>query len=236
MTDSPSFRFSPLGDRAITITLGSTIDQATHKRVRATARALTAAAIAGITDIVPAFASVTIHYDPAAVRDGATVSSYARLLARLSETLADIRPEDLPAPRVVEIPVCYGGELGPDLEDVAKRHALTAEDVVRIHSEGDYLVYMVGFMPGFAYLGGLSDRIATPRRASPRTAVPAGAVGIGGQQTGVYPMESPGGWNLIGRTPLKIFDITRDEQTLLATGDRVRFVPISANEYDRRLA
>ena len=233
MTDAPSFQFSPLGDRAITITLGSTIDEVTHKRVRATTQALLAGAIAGITDVVPAFASVTIHYDPRAVNGDASHSPYARLTARLSDTLAEIRPEDLPAPRVVEIPVCYGGDFGPDLDDVANRHALTTDEVVRIHTEGDYLVYMVGFMPGFAYLGGLSDRIATPRRSSPRTAVPAGSVGIGGQQTGVYPMESPGGWNLIGRTPLKIFDIARDEQTLLATGDRVRFVPISASEYGR---
>jgi inhibitor of KinA len=236
MTHSSSFRFSPLGDRAITITLGTTIDEATHKLVRATSQALTTDAIAGITDIVPAFASVTVHYDPAMMTSDATASPYTQLLARLRETLSDVHAEDLPAPRVVEIPVCYGGDLGPDLEEVAKRHSLTTDEVVRIHSEGDYLVYMVGFMPGFAYLGGLSDRIATPRRSSPRTAVPAGAVGIGGQQTGVYPMESPGGWNLIGRTPLKIFDIARDEQTLLATGDRVRFVPISASEYSRRLA
>jgi inhibitor of KinA len=235
MTDSSSFRFSPLGDRAITITLGTAIDEATHRLVRATTQALAARGIAGITDVVPAFASVTIHYDPAAVSGDAAASPHARLLAQVRETVAGVRAEHLPAPRVIEIPVCYGGELGPDLDDVAQRHSLTTDEVVRIHAEGDYLVYMVGFMPGFAYLGGLSDRIATPRRASPRTAVPAGSVGIGGQQTGVYPMESPGGWNLIGRTPLKIFDIAREEQTLLATGDRVRFVPISADEY-RRLA
>jgi inhibitor of KinA len=236
MTNSPSFRFSPLGDRAITIVLGTTIDEATHKLVRATSRALAEGHIAGITDVVPAFASVTVHYDPALVSGGDAPAAHARLTAQLGEALANVRAQDLPAPRLVEIPVSYGGELGPDLDDVAKRHALTADDVVRIHTEGDYLVYMVGFMPGFAYLGGLSDRIATPRRSSPRTAVPEGSVGIGGQQTGVYPMESPGGWNLIGRTPLKIFDITRDEQTLLATGDHVRFVPISASEYTRRLA
>lgn len=236
MTNAPSFQFSPLGDRALTITLGTTIDEATHKLVRATSQALAMGGIAGITDVVPAFASVTVHYDPALVSGGETPAAHVRITAQLSEALAHVREQDLPAPQIVEIPVCYGGELGPDLEAVAKLHKLTTEDVVRIHSEGDYLVYMVGFMPGFAYLGGLSDRIATPRRSSPRTAVPAGAVGIGGQQTGVYPMVSPGGWNLIGRTPLKIFDITRDEQTLLATGDRVRFVPISLSEYGRLLA
>jgi len=235
MTDSTPLQFSPLGDRALTITLGTTIDERTHKRVRATAQQIAASAIAGITDIVPAFASVTVHYDPAVIAGDASDAPYARLTTALSGALAEIHPDDLPAPRIVEVPVCYGGEFGPDLDDVSKRHSLTTDEVVRIHTEGDYLVYMVGFMPGFAYLGGLSDRIATPRRSSPRTAVPAGSVGIGGQQTGVYPMESPGGWNLIGRTPLKIFDIARDEHTLLATGDRVRFVAISASEYGRYL-
>jgi inhibitor of KinA len=146
--------------------------------------------------------------------------------------LDDVRVEDLPEPRLVEIPVCYGGSLGPDLTDLAEQHNLSTDEVVRLHSSAVYLVYMVGFMPGFAYLGGLPERIATPRRASPRTAVPAGSVGIGGQQSGVYPLESPGGWNLIGRTPLQIFDITRDEQTLLATGDRVRFVPITLRRFE----
>jgi inhibitor of KinA len=235
MSDSTSVRFTPLGDRAVTITVGDSIDEATHRRVRATSRALADGSLAAVTDIVPAFASVTVHYDPARVRGDATLSVYTRIVAQLRAALDGIRVEDLPAPRLVEIPVCYGGEMGPDLDDVATLHGLTTDEIVRIHAEGDYLVYMVGFMPGFAYLGGLSDRIATPRRSSPRTAVPAGMVGIGGQQTGVYPMESPGGWNLIGKTPLVIFDITRDEPTLLATGDRVRFVPITPGEY-RRLA
>lgn len=228
-------RFSPLGDRAFTITVGDSIDEATHTRVRATSQAIASEQVAGITDLVPAFASVTVHYDPARIEGDPMQSPYARLTARLSALLANLRVEGLPAPRIVEIPVCYGGALGPDLEEVAKRHEITADEVVRIHAAGDYLVYMVGFMPGFAYLGGLSDRIATPRRSSPRTAVPAGTVGIGGQQTGVYPMESPGGWNLIGRTPLRIFDIARDEHTLFATGDRVRFAPISLSEYRRML-
>ena len=125
--------------------------------------------------------------------------------------------------------------VGFSIVDATQLRASTYELRVDPATAGNYLVYMVGFMPGFAYLGGLSDRIATPRRSSPRTAVPAGSVGIGGQQTGVYPVESPGGWNLIGRTPLKIFDIARDEHTLLATGDRVRFVAISASEYGRYL-
>ncbi|HEY7394617.1 MAG TPA: 5-oxoprolinase subunit PxpB [Gemmatimonadaceae bacterium] len=222
----------PLGDLALTITLGNAIDEATHRLVRAVTRAIMASDISGVTDIVPAFASVTVHYDPLQIRRTGSESPYEQLVSALRQLLDDVRVEDLPEPRLVEIPVCYGGSLGPDLTDLAEQHNLSTDEVVRLHSSAVYLVYMVGFMPGFAYLGGLPERIATPRRASPRTAVPAGSVGIGGQQSGVYPLESPGGWNLIGRTPLQIFDITRDEQTLLATGDRVRFVPITLRRFE----
>jgi inhibitor of KinA len=192
----------------------------------------------GVVDRVAAFASVTVHYDPARIplANDPDASPYERLVATLTRRLSRVRVDTLPAPRTVEIPVCYGGDFGPDLGTVAAKHQITANEVVRLHSAADYLVYMVGFMPGFAYLGGLPDAIATPRRSSPRTAVPAGSVGIGGQQTGVYPLESPGGWNLIGRTPLKIFDLSRDPSTLLATGDRVKFYPISLDEFRHRQA
>ena len=226
-------RFTPLGDRAITVTLGQSIDEPTHQLVRAATRALEHDRPDGVVDLVPAFTSVAVHYDPARVSGAADVSPHDRMVAALRARLEHLRVEDLPPPRSIDIPVCYGGALGPDLDDVARRHNLSVDEVVRIHASGDYLVYMVGFMPGFAYLGGLPERIATPRRPSPRTAVPAGSIGIGGQQTGVYPLESPGGWNLIGRTPLKIFDVTREEQTLLAAGDRVRFRPISLAEFRR---
>jgi inhibitor of KinA len=224
--------FAPLGDHAVMITLGDSIDEATHRRVRAVTARLAARSPAGVVDVVPAFASVAVHYDLAAVPLGdGGASPYSRVIQTLRALLADVTDDALPPPRVIDIPVCYGGDLGPDLENVAAQHDIAVDDVVRIHAAGNYLVYMVGFMPGFAYLGGLADEIATPRRRSPRTAVPAGTVGIGGQQTGVYPLESPGGWNLIGRTPLRIFDIARPEPTLLAAGDRVRFRPISLEEY-----
>lgn len=227
-------RFTPLGDRALTITLGDTIDEPTRRRVHAVTAAIDRAGIPGVVETVPAFASVTVHYDPVRVSTGDS-SPHAALVSALEHLLDDVRVDDLPPAHVVEIPVCYGGELGPDLEDVARLHELTPDDVVRIHTNGDYRVYMVGFLPGFAYLGGLDERIATPRRASPRTAVPAGSVGIGGNQTGVYPMESPGGWHLIGRTPLSIFDVKREPQTLLAAGDAVRFRAISRREYQKLL-
>jgi inhibitor of KinA len=226
-----SIRFAPLGDSAIMVTLGDSIDEATHRLVRAATARIERRAPEGVVDQVPAFTSIAVHYDPAVVARHARGNPYSHLRKTLAELLADLSAEDLPAPRTVEIPVCYGGDFGPDLDDVARQHDITADEVVHIHTSGDYLVYMIGFMPGFAYLGGLSKVIATPRRKTPRTAVPAGTVGIGGSQTGVYPLVSPGGWNLIGRTPRQLFDIRRPEPTLLATGDRVRFRPITSAEF-----
>ena len=218
------------------ITLGDAIDERTHRLVRAAASRIRGDPPPGFVDLVPAFVSIVVHYDPlVAAREGIG-RPYERVASFLRERLTGLAVEALEPPRVVEIPVCYGGELGPDLDDVARMHGLSPDEVVRLHSEPEYLVYMIGFMPGFAYLGGLPERIATPRRKTPRTAVPAGTVGIGGRQTGVYPLVSPGGWNLIGRTPLKIFDIARAEPTLLGTGDRVRFRPMTRAEFDEASA
>ncbi|HEY4218479.1 MAG TPA: 5-oxoprolinase subunit PxpB [Gemmatimonadaceae bacterium] len=222
---------APLGDRAVMITLGHAIDEATHRLVRAISARLDASPPAGVVDQVPAFLSIAVHYDPAAVPGDSHIAPYERMADALRHALADVRPDESVAARLVDIPVCYGGDLGPDLEDLARQHELSADDVIRIHTGAEYLVYMVGFMPGFAYMGGLPEQLVTPRRSSPRTAVPARSVGIGGEQTGVYPMESPGGWNLIGRTPAEIFDPRRDPATLLAAGDRVRFHSISLAEY-----
>lgn len=225
-------RLLPLGDRALLIHLGDGIDQATHRRVRAVCQRLEQRPIPGVVDWVPAFASVAVHYDPAAVPGGdGPGTPYQRLAERVEATLRGAAPDALPPPRVVEIPVCYGGEMGPDLEEVGRHHGLAAEEVVRIHAGGDYRVYMLGFAPGFAYLGGLDERIVTPRRPTPRTRVPAGSVGIGGRQTGVYPLPSPGGWHLIGRTPLRLFSTDAEPPALLHAGDRVRFRAIPPEQF-----
>ena len=221
----------PLGDRALLIKLGENIDGPTHRLVRAVQARLSREPVLGTVEIVPAFASVAVHYEPTRVPNGDVSSPYARFAAAVTGALSGLEDESLPEPRTIEIPVCYGGELGPDLEDVARSHGMSSEDVVRLHSGAEYRVYMLGFAPGFAYMGGLPDAITTPRRAEPRTTVPAGSVGIGGSQTGVYPIASPGGWQLIGRTPLKLFDATREPSTLLAVGDTVRFRPITANAF-----
>jgi inhibitor of KinA len=230
---------APLGDRALTITFGTTIDEPTHRRVRAAAARLRQQPPPGMIDLVPAFASITLHYAPeriAVAAHGAVqragASPFDRLRSIVQQTLIDATDDDAAEARLVEIPVCYGGDLGPDLDDVAARHAMAPDDVVAAHAAAEYRVYMIGFMPGFAYLGGLPPHLATPRRSAPRMAVPAGAVGIGGSQTGVYPLIAPGGWNLIGRTPLTMFDAARAEPSLLAGGDRVRFHAIDRATFD----
>jgi inhibitor of KinA len=151
----------------------------------------------------------------------------------LEPLIAEADSAPVPESRLVEIPVCYGGEFGPDLEDVARHSELRPDEVIRLHSSAEYFAYFLGFMPGFAYLGGLPDSIATPRHATPRTRVAAGSVGIGGNQTGVYPLPSPGGWRLIGRTPAVLFSPERNPPALLEMGDLVKFVPITREEFDR---
>ena len=212
---------SPLGDSAVVVALGPGLDEAALRRVRQVAAAIEHDRPAGVVDIVAAFASVTVFYD--ATHTG----GYARLCAEIEARVA--RAERLgdglvpPPTRVKEIPVCYGGDFGPDLGDVAARAGVSADEVVALHTGADYLVQAIGFAPGFAYLGGLPAKIHTPRRATPRTGVPAGAVGIGGAQTGVYPLATPGGWNLIGRTPRRMFRPEETPPTLLSAGDRVKF-------------
>ena len=228
-------RVVPLGDRALLIHLGTTIDEATHRRVRAVSARLASRRVPGLMELVPAFASVAVHYDPArvpndAANGGVSRSPYVRFAEAIGTALADLGDEPLPPPRTVEIPVRYGGDDGPDLGLVAAAHGLSPEEVVRLHAGATYRVYMLGFAPGFAYMGGLPDSLVTPRRDEPRTAVPAGSVGIGGSQTGIYPLTTPGGWQIIGRTSLSLFDPQRTPPTLLAIGDVVRFRAVEPNE------
>jgi len=217
-------RIEPLGDSAALIHFGEVIDEAMHRLVQAACARLEARPIPGMTELVPAFTTVAVCYDPAGVGSAAP---YAAVAAALEARLAGLQPDEAPSARTVEIPVRYGGEAGPDLELVAAHAGLTPAEVVRLHAAGAYLVHMIGFAPGFPYLGGLDPRLHCPRREVPRTRVAAGSVGIGGSQTGVYPLESPGGWQVIGRTPLALFDPARARPALLRAGDRVRFVPLA---------
>ena len=218
----------PLGDCGVRIEFGSEISPVINARIRRFGAALDAAPIDGMTEWVCGYAVVTVYYRPWVIgcEDLCTA-----LRQRLGESEAVL--EAALMERVIEIPVCYGGDFGPDLEEVAARHRLTADEVTGLHSQPLYRVYFLGFLPGFAYLGGLPALLETPRRASPRLCVPAGTVGIAGSQTGVYPLETPGGWQMIGRTPLRLFDPRREAPALLSAGDRVKFVPIDAAQYHR---
>lgn len=216
----------PCGDCAVTLQIGDEIGEKINREVVGVLESLRKAAIPGVLELVPTYTSVCIHYDPLVLSYDDLLKVIGRLENGSAENLENA------AARIVEIPVCYGGEYGPDLAFVAEHNGLTAEEVVKRHSEGVYLVYMLGFLPGFAYMGGMDETIACPRLTSPRTKIPAGSVGIAGAQTGIYPLSSPGGWQLIGRTPLKMFAIDGEKTTFaLSAGDRVRFVPITEETY-----
>lgn len=222
--DKPRFRIA--GDRGLLVEYGDAIDPVINRKVRSMAVAMSKETPEGIVEFIPTYRSLIIIYDPSAT----IPSQLQEALLSLEERLADIEIEP---PEMIEIPVCYGGEFGPDIEFVARSHNLTMEEVIRIHSEPKYHIYMIGFTPGFPFLGGLPEQLHTPRLETPRTLVPAGSVGIANDQTGIYPVDSPGGWQLIGRTPLKLFDLERTNPFLLKAGDRLKFRPISPNEYAR---
>jgi inhibitor of KinA len=217
-------RFQAASDQALLVYLGEEIGAATHDRVVRLLRLLQQEPIKWIRNIQPAYCSLLITFDAAAV-------DHAEVQAKLSEY--ESRADKMPAgkARLVEIPVCYGGEFGPDLEVVAAQHGLEAEKVVELHIARTYHAYFLGFVPGFAYLGDLAEEIATPRLETPRKEVAAGSVGIARRQTAVYPFASPGGWRLIGRTPLEMFRKDREPMGLIAIGDQVRFRPITRTEF-----
>lgn len=216
---------SPCGDSAVTIQVGNTISETVNREVVALVQALQTKQLPGISEIVPSYCAVCIHYDP-------MLLSYEQLINALQQLDVVTYHKQTDDQRIVEIPVCYGGVFGPDLNFVAQHNGLTEEEVIQRHSSGLYLVYMLGFLPGFAYMGGMDNSIACPRLPTPRTKIPAGSVGIAGAQTGVYPLDSPGGWQLIGRTPLKMFAIDGEQAHFtLSAGDYVRFVPITEERY-----
>ena len=221
-------RFEPAGDQGLYVRFQQRIDPAVNRRARLLAQRLgeAEAASRGVREAIPSYAAVYVLFDPMRTSH----DEVAELCAGLLEELDD-RPEE--ALRVYRLPVAYGGEFGPDLEDVARHCGLSPDEVVAIHSGTDYFIYFLGFTPGFPFLGGLSPRIAAPRLPTPRTRVPAGSVGIAGEQTGVYPVDSPGGWRLIGRTPVPLYDPHRRPPVLLAAGHYVRFEPIDAATYAR---
>lgn len=207
----------PLGDSSLLVQLGDEIDLAVNQRVHTLASLIEASSINGIIETVPAFATLLVHYDP-------LILSFTQIKNLLQTKIILMDEAAYRRPRQIEVPVCYGGEFGPDLEFVASHCSLQIEDVIRIHSERIYTIFMMGFTPGFPYMGKLDDAIITPRLETPRTRVPPGTVAIAGSQTGIYSIDSPGGWQLIGWTPLILFAPESESPFLFSPGDEVKFV------------
>ena len=218
---------SPVGDCAISIDFGQVIDPKINRQIRQIIEQIKGLQLDGIVELVPTYCALLVQYD-------AMVYSYSDICRILEPTLQEsVTDSANELVTIVEIPTVYGGEFGPDLGFVASYNHLSEAEVVSIHSGTDYLVYMLGFIPGFTYLGGMDPRIATPRLSSPRTLIPAGSVGIAGEQTGTYPSDSPGGWQIIGRTPVTMYDMSKEQAALLQAGDYVRYVSIDENEFHR---
>lgn len=225
----------PLGDSALIVQLGDELNPATHQKVQALSALLDHPFI-GFIESVPAFTNITIYYNPVVVYHSILnndknhplpLTPFQKVSLVVNDLLRQMDEKQVFGGRLVEIPVLYGGEYGPDLDEVAAFHKMSAEEVIRLHTKNECLVYTLGFAPGFPFMGGMDERIATPRKKSPRASIVPGSVGIAGKQTGIYPLETPGGWQIIGRTPLDLFQPHLTPPTLLKAGDRIKFVQIS---------
>lgn len=217
-------RFQCASDQSLLVYFGQQITLDAHQSVMRLLRLLELKPVAGIRNLHPAYCSLLVKFDALKLRHDELEAILRSYLNRLE----DVR---LPEPRQVEIPVCYGGDCGPDLGDVCAMHGMAPAKAIELHSSAKYVVYFLGFTPGFAYLGGLPEALVTPRLAAPRRRVPPGSVGMAGNQTGVYPFATPGGWRLIGRTPIRMFQPDRNDMSFLSIGDRVRFAPISRERF-----
>ena len=233
LNESP-WRTTPSGDSCLVVEIPLVARGAASRWSAAAAAALREARIRGVTDIVSAMTTVGIHYRPESIQCLATIreTPYEAAERQVLTVLGGFKTGDSGSARLVEIPVCYGGEHGPDLESVAEACGLSSRALIDLHAGADVEVQMIGFAPGHPYIGTFDERLAPPRRAQPRTAVPIGSIGLANRQSVIYPFILPGGWNLIGRTPLMLFDLARDPVCLLEAGDRIRFVPISAGEFE----
>jgi KipI family sensor histidine kinase inhibitor len=223
-SEAAGVRFRKASDQSLLIYFDDPNLLDAHRRVAGCLRRFERHRLAGVRNLHPAFRSLLVKFDP-------LQWTHDELEGELRARVEELDSETVREPRMVEIPVCYGEEFGPDLEDVAQMHGITPQEIVKLHATQTYTTFFLGFVPGFAYLGDLPEKLLTARLATPRKVVPAGSVGIAGRQTGVYPFVTPGGWRLLGRTPLKMFQPERSGMCLLSLGDRVRFVPISREQF-----
>ena len=218
-------RYLVSGDSSVCVEFGNEISPDINRKIRAFKIAVEKSGIPGIVETVPTYRSLLVHYKPEVIGYKAITEKFKSLMGTLDNI-------EIPPPTVIEIPVLYGGEMGPDIENVASHNGKTVEEVIKIHTSQEYLIYMIGFVAGYPYLGGMSKEIATPRLKEPRVKIDGGSVGIAGEQTGIYPLDSPGGWQLIGRTPFKLYDAEREKPVLLEAGQYIKFRSISQKEFD----
>lgn len=217
-------RILTVGDCGVSVEFGQEINLDINHRVTALKMFLEEKNVPGIMEMIPTYCSLLIEYDPMVIQ-------YDELVNKLKEYVNQLSDIQLPDKKVVEIPVAYGGEYGPDLKEVAETHGISEEEVIRLHTEPEYPIYMLGFVAGFPYLGGMNKAIATPRKKTPRLKIESGSVGIAGEQTGIYSVESPGGWQIIGRTPIKLYDPERERPVLLEAGQYIKFKAITGEEF-----
>lgn len=234
MIDQLSYRFFPLGDSAITLDYGNVIDETINRKIIALFHSLNKEPLKGMIEAVPAYSSLTVYYDVIQLKKFApgntTIAEW--MIRQFEKRIELMQPEDDSLSRHIKIPVCYEKEFASDIEELALLKKISVDEVIHIHSSKTYRVYMLGFLPGFAYMGEVDEKIEMPRRSLPRQKIKPGSVGIAGRQTGIYPMVSPGGWQIIGRTPLMLFNAESENPTLLRAGDTIQFYSISKDEFE----
>ena len=228
----PGDSLSPLGDSAILINLGNSIDETTNKRVLALFDQLKQADIKGVRDIVPSYCSLAIHYDPLVNKASSNKSAYDFYSDQIVHILGSENEPASKSNRTVRVPVCYSTKFALDINSIATERKISVEEIIRLHCERKYRVYMIGFLPGFAYMGEVDERITMPRLSQPRLKIEAGSVGIADKQTGIYPVDSPGGWQIIGKTPIPIFSKYAEGPILFHPGDEVQFYSITEDEFE----
>lgn len=230
---STPYHIYPCGDHAVTIQLGDKIDASVNQKIIALFKYLSAQKLTGVRDIIPAYHTLTLVYDLETLKKKDQANIVYELMSGHLQKAFDVVTINTTTTRSISIPVCYDVSLAPDIASLAETNKLSIEEVITLHTNKSYRVYMIGFLPGFAYMGSVDEKINTPRRSQPRTFVPAGSVGIAGEQTGIYPFDSPGGWQLIGQTPVAMFDANKEEPCYLQPGDEVHFYAIDINEFEK---